>query len=431
MSSDQHAIPYDHFAGFEGRQVPRYLITFDKSGLLTSPKSADHLISELAAGRGRDVLLYSHGWNNDFPTAVARYDEFLGALSRLAEADPQTLPQDFDPVFVGIVWPSTALTILGENAPDIAAETATTAELAAVLASDDGAAAALAAKPGKLDQAEATELASLLVAGIDDDPDEEVVAIEPGDLIAAATAVQQAAAPAAAQPGSFDDFGGPAAAPTAEAQAAGLLGYLDPRWLVRVATVLSMKSRAGIVGRGVAGLVDRILQLDAPRLILTGHSYGAKVVMSALALTTAKRVAHGAALLQPAVSRLCFAADMGDGRPGGFRANLSRVQLPILTTYSHRDLPLYRLFHLVARRKEDLGEVQVAAESRFAALGGYGPEGCMPGEVVIEHFALPPGHYTWPGPPARIVAFDGTDAISGHGDVGNDRVLSAVLGLLR
>lgn len=429
MNSDQHAIPYDHFTGFEGRQVPRYLITFDKSGALTSPKSADHLISELGAGRGRDVFLYSHGWNNDFPTAVARYDEFLRELSRLAEADPQTLPQDFDPVFVGIIWPSTALTILGENAPDIAAETASTAELAAKLSSD-GAAAALARKPGKLDQADATELASLLVAGIDDDPDEEVVAIESGDLIAAATAVQEAAAPAAAQPGSFDDFG-PAAAPAAEAQAAGLLGYLDARWLVRVATVLSMKSRAGIVGRGVAGLVDRILQLDAPRLILTGHSYGAKVVMSALAMTAPKRPAHAAALLQPAVSRLCFAADIGDGREGGFRANLDRVQLPILTTYSHRDLPLYRLFHLVARRKEDLGEVQLAAESRFAALGGYGPEGCMPGEVVIEHFAPTLTHYAWPGMPVRIVAFDGTDAISGHGDVANDRVLSAVLALLR
>jgi hypothetical protein len=348
----------------------------------------------------------------------------------LAGADPRTLPQDFDPVFVGIVWPSTALTILGENAPAIAAEAASTAELAAVLAGDDRAAALLATKPGKLDQSEAIELASLLVAGIDDDPDEEVVAIEPGDLIAAASAIQEAMMPAAAQPGSFDDFGH-AAAPAAEAQAAGLLGYLDPRWIVRVATVLSMKSRAGIVGRGVAELVDRILQLDMPRLILTGHSYGAKVVMSALAVTAPKRAAHAAALLQPAVSRLCFAADIGDGRSGGFRANLNRVQLPILSTYSHRDLPLYRLFHLVARRKEDLGEVQLAAESRFAALGGYGPEGCMPGEVVIEHFAPSPSNYTWPRLPARIVAFDGTDAISGHGDVANDRVLSAVLGLLR
>lgn len=248
--------------------------------------------------------------------------------------------------------------------------------------------------------------------------------------MAAATAIQQASAAPTAQPGSFDDFG-TATEPDAVVTAAGLFEYLDPRWLVRVATVLSMKSRAGIVGKGAAALVDRILELDQPRLTLIGHSYGAKVVMSALAVNPPKRPAHAAALLQPAVSRLCFASNIGDGRAGGFRANLSRVELPIVTTYSRRDLALYRLFHLAARRKEDLGEAQLAAESRFAALGGYGPDGCPPGEVVVEYLVAPPHRYAWPPPPARITAFNGADAISGHGDVANDRVLAAVLSLLR
>lgn len=430
MPSDQH--PYDHFAGFNGRQVPRYLITFDKNGALTSPNSADHLIAELAAGRGRDVLLYSHGWNNDFQTAIARYDDFLRGLSRLAEANPQSLPEGFDPIFVGIVWPSTALTFGDENAPDIAAELPTAEALKAEVASSVGAAAAaaFAEAPEKLDQDQAASLAAILAPEIDQDPDDELETIAAEDLVAAATALQSATAPPTAATGGFDDFG---AVPEAaeDLQAAGLLGYLDPRWLVRVATVLSMKSRAGIVGRGVAGLIDRILSLPTPRLVLIGHSYGAKVVMSALAVKQSARTAHAAALLQPAVSRLCFATDIGDGRSGGFRSCLGRVELPILSTFSHRDTPLYKLFHLAARRKEDLGEVQLAGESRFAALGGYGPEGCAPGEVVTEHFISPPGQYHWPAAPARIVAFDGSDSISGHGDVANERVLLAVLDLLK
>jgi hypothetical protein len=192
-----------------------------------------------------------------------------------------------------------------------------------------------------------------------------------------------------------------------------------------------MKTRAGIVGRGIANLVGRILALPAPRLYLVGHSYGAKVVMSALATRAVARPADAVMLLQPAVSHLCFAENVGDGHPGGFRAALARVRKPVFVTYSNDDIPLHRLFHLAARRKEDVGELQpLGAPSRYAALGGYGPSGCATNECVGRHFAAPPALDAVPGPPARIVAFDGTGIITGHGVVHGPQVMWALCSLL-
>jgi hypothetical protein len=233
----------------------------------------------------------------------------------------------------------------------------------------------------------------------------------------------------------FGLAGNAGAQPATEAQAAGPLTYLDPRWIVRLATVLLMKDRAGTVGaNGVADLVGRILGESNARLFLVGHSYGAKVVMTALAVRQPQRQAEAALLLQPAVSRLCFAADVGGGRPGGFRAVLDRVRQPVFLTHSTKDRPLHSIFHLAVRRASDVGEVQFAgAPSRYAALGGYGPlpDGCLAGEC--NELGLPTTG-VWPAGlvrPTKIVSFDGSAIISGHGDISRAEVYWAMLNLLR
>lgn len=414
-----------------GRQVPIYLLTFDKSGNCTSPQSASHLIDALAAGRGRDVLSYSHGWNNDFPTAMERYQLFIEGVSALAVGHGDRLPDEFDPVFVGILWPSTALTFGSENAPNIAGDMPRA--LVDDLAGDDSVEAnALLAGAGGGEAKRAERLAEIMAAHIEDPDDagEHGGRVQGEDLLEAARALAEREGEAGG--GSFDDFGSAAEGEANEAQAAGLLGSLDPRWILRAATVLQMKSRAGIVGRGVGPLIRSILSLQHTRLFLIGHSYGAKVVVSALAAEAPPRRAEAVLLLQPAVSRLCFAEDLGDGTEGGFRKILDRVVKPIVTTYSRRDIPLFRIFHLVARRASDVGEVQALGEpSRYAALGGYGPGGCVSGECVNSAFADPPTPYAWPSTPARVVALDGADTIGGHGDVAKRPIFWAMLNLLR
>src|SRR5262249_37236629 len=80
------------------------------------------------------------------------------------------------------------------------------------------------------------------------------------------------------------------------------LSKFDPRLIVRVATGWQMKDRAGVVGRsGVGPLLDDVLGFTptsgtAPRVHLLGHSYGAKVVLSALCTGMKPRKVNSALL---------------------------------------------------------------------------------------------------------------------------------------
>jgi len=151
------------------------------------------------------------------------------------------------------------------------------------------------------------------------------------------------------------------------------------------------------------------------RISLVGHSYGAKVVLSALCNGPApSRPVDSVLLLQPALSCYAFTASL-DGHVGGYRPALDRVREPIVTTYSRNDIPLTRFFHLAVRRKSDLAEARIAGQppSKFAALGGFGPQG-----VDAEWIDMPAEGKPYPlAADRRVIAVDGTRFISGHGAV--------------
>jgi hypothetical protein len=136
--------------------------------------------------------------------------------------------------------------------------------------------------------------------------------------------------------------------------------------------------------------------------------------------------------LQPAVSHQCFAIKTPDGLAGGYSHVPGLVESPILATYSSQDVPLRRLFHLAVRRDADKAEARVAAEegappSRFAALGGYGPRYSR--EELIE-VLLPPVPYE-DVRTAPIYGLNGSNAITGHGDVTNQYTWWALYVLLQ
>jgi hypothetical protein len=170
-------------------------------------------------------------------------------------------------------------------------------------------------------------------------------------------------------------------------------------------------------------LLADLLKSGTARVHLIGHSYGCKVVLSALCFPVLPRPVNSVLLLQPAISYLCFAEDAtGSKNPGGYRDALKRVEQPILITFSPHDIPLTQIFHLAIRRPSDIGEEQIAGApppSRYAALGGYGPGGCDTdcNEVDLKKIGDP---YNL-GPGARkIQALNGAQAIYGHGDISND-----------
>jgi pimeloyl-ACP methyl ester carboxylesterase len=179
-----------------------------------------------------------------------------------------------------------------------------------------------------------------------------------------------------------------------------------------------MKDRAGVVGAsGVGAFLRDALDAFAGHVHLLGHSYGARVMLSAVSIAPLPRPVASMLLLQPAVNHLCFAEDAGEGAPGGYRPALARVAQPILVTHSVKDVPLRRIFHVALRRKRDLGEAQIAGTApKFGALGGFGPGGQL--SVRRLKIAAPPAPYDLTG--VEVIALDGSDgAIAGHGDVSN------------
>ena len=421
----------------DGTAVPFYVVTYDADGACSGPRAAADAVADAAGAT--DVFLFSHGWNNDWKAATARYYDFLHQYSALRAQrwDPPTRP--YKPVLVGVFWPSEALVSDGDQAPDIAGADGLAPGqpaahryeldiLAQRLAPADRERFSALADTDALADTEADELTALLAPALAGPPDELDDPGDPPTPKDLKLVWEQLPAgdggPVSTDTGGFVDDGG-AAAPGPEA--AGFLDVLkklDPRQLVRAATVLLMKDRAGRVGaRGVHDLLGRLVGASPDvRVHLIGHSYGAKVVLSALcAGDPPARPVESVLLLEPALSALAFATDVdGTGRPGGYRSALQRSRQPILTTFSSHDVPLTKFFHLAVRRASDLGEAVIAGTplpSRYAALGGFGPYGCDADSVVVQP-AAPPQGYPLDGP-KRIVAVQGDSVISGHGAVTN------------
>ena len=463
MSSSTGPVPLN------GVAMPTWLLRYDQHGACTSPEMRAALLDRLHSAPPSDVIVFSHGWNNDADDATALYSAFLRHFEALAEAWP--IGRRFEPLFVGLLWPSIWLSF--DQGPAMASSTGQTvwpdsglgrgqaeallADQAGAISAAGGATAmdrllALLAAPA-IDDADAAELARLIAPAFGLASDEgaaqdgrntladDVLAIM-RDMAAASPPAATARPPASDD---LDDFSRPADADTAGTQpggpsAAGGLGLLDPRNALRLLSIYRMKDRAGTVGfNGVSALLRDLLavggaapQAEPMRVHALGHSFGCKVLLSAICAQPLPRPLASLLLLQPAISHLCFADRIDDtGQPGGYRATLSpqRVLPPIVSTYTRNDLPLHKTFHLAVRRAADLGEAQIASDdgatsagrppSRFAALGGYGPR--QAGQLLVD--PLPPAGspIAWPQGDAAstpIVAFDGSqDVINGHGDI--------------
>jgi hypothetical protein len=439
--------PYDYFPLNTGAAAPFYLILFDKIGKCQSPLTLRQLLEEANSGHFTDIHIFSHGWNNVFKEAVALYRTFFDHYFQLRKE--RRLEKPYRPIMVGIIWPSTPLILPWESAPHIAGGApGVLDEQRAELAGADQEALSsiatelrpehaerlyyLAERGDSLSSADAHELAELLLPFYRSSS-AEMQSAEVGEAPPQVTAEDllqiwsNAAPPGARQPaqaGFAAEDDGPGAVP----QAAGLdWRYLDPRWPIRIASVLQMKDRAGTVGfRGVGPeLVSKLLSANTLRVHLIGHSYGSKVMLSSLCVQAPAHSAASLLLLEPAVSYLCFGENLdGKGRRGGYRDALDRVSQPILSTFSSADAPLTKFFHLAVIRNSDWGEARIAGEppNKFAALGGFGPGGLRSGESrTLEVLSpdLPPGNlYPRGAPGIKIYGLNGSNGqINGHGDV--------------
>ncbi len=397
--------PFRVFPQSDGTSVSWYMVEFDRKGRVKTPDTRAALLSDVAAGGYTDVFLFCHGWNNSWDDAVRNYEAFIAGYQGLQAEQRLALSRPYRPLLIGIYWPSAILMTDEESGPSLRsleapdpeiAERQALEELAAELPDDAVDRFRELAGQETLEGEEAQELAQLLqpvFQGADEEVDPRPPPT-PDELVALWSEGQR------------------------------LLGILvRARDTLRQATVWLMKDRAGRVGRdGLSPLLADLMR-SAPqaRLHLVGHSFGCRALLAAICADPPPRPVTSLLLLQAAINHLCFAIDpAGNGRPGGFRPALERVEEPILATFSKNDQSLTRFFQLALRRAGDLGEMEFVPRglSPFAALGGYGPGGCGDEcELISVH---PVGQrYDLGAGRRRLFGVDGTAAISSHSDVSN------------
>jgi hypothetical protein len=438
--------PYQRFASATGG-IDWFMLPFDKRGRCIGPQTRAHLVGRAADPAITDVFVFSHGWNNDWNDSTKRYRDFIEGYFAHREVAGLPLGRPLRPLLIGVYWPSTALVFGSERGMKIAADGgpdtrrardveefgAEIGTLAEEVDEHDVERLYALAEKDALSTAEGEELARILAPALGTANDE--VPDEPAS--GGATAIVEAwrelpsfdgtagadAEDPAAIAARLDDWG--LEETSGELEGAGL-GKLDPRQIVRLTTVRVMKDRAGVVGSfGLGSFVAELLassEASRPRVHLVGHSYGAKVSLSAICHPRElSRPVDSLLLLQPAVSHRCFARDeLGTG--GYVDAPEARVDLPILSTFSKHDIPLRRFFHFAARRAVDRDELRTAAGelSRYAALGGYGPHGVAGGSPHLEALQPGPNHAYDLGDSAHVVyGIDASATIDGHGDIDN------------
>jgi hypothetical protein len=107
-----------------GSTAPWYMLPFDKSGKCTAPKTRENLLSDVASGNFSHVVIFSHGWNNDWEAASARYHRFINGFQKMRKDHGLEAAPAYRPLLVGIHWPSTALVMPWERAPKFAGQSA-------------------------------------------------------------------------------------------------------------------------------------------------------------------------------------------------------------------------------------------------------------------------------------------------------------------
>jgi hypothetical protein len=438
MSTNLPVGPYREITLKNGKRAPFYIMPFDEDGRATAVKTREHLVKDATAGGYSHIFVFSHGWNNDFETALARYNSFIAAFQAVVPHDSPLMRDTYKPLLVGVTWPSIDLLFDWEEGPALSSTPPAQRPegfdrsvrkgqdelrlVAGLLPADKRAEFYdIASNDRPMTDAEGIKLARLiapLYATSEDPTEPDGAPPTPEQLVRFwETAVMDAKA------GLVEPGIGPAS-PTIKALPFGLP---DPRDVVRVFTVWKMKDRAGKVGStGVSNLLrDLISAAPAAKVHLIGHSFGCKLLLSAIAVgSELARPVTSVLLLQPAVSCYCFSSNVaGRGFPGGYRPTLVRIAQPILATFSSHDLPLTRVYHLALRRQADLGDTrtfEVGPPSEYSALGGVGPFGVSATEAQVIDIKVRGDPYQLGSGTPEVYGIRGDRAIDGHSGVINE-----------
>ncbi|WP_194916138.1 hypothetical protein [Catenulispora rubra] len=298
-----------------------------------------------------DLLVLSHGWLDDPLRAQDLYTGLTAAIAQVGGAPPGL-------AVLGILWPSKRF----DDPPDPEA-------------------AALVNDPSRRSAASfVTRVRARVSASIVGLPDAAEYA-NPGDHQATFFGLDPEAL--------LDKFG-----PLEDGISA----------VMNLSTYYEMKARSGAVGRGLVPVLAAVRAARPQvRLHLAGHSFGARVMASALANCEPFPVSS-AVLIQGAFSQFGFAKQWDGVHDGLFRPGLfgGRLQGPVVVTYSHHDNMVGIAYELASRmagnEPDTTGTVRDPdVRDEFGAIGRHGalstPESCWSAMLPMQGpgYAFPAG----------------------------------------
>src|SRR3954454_7936263 len=443
--------------------LPFWELTFDADG---DPDGAqrDAFLADVRARGITDVIVFSHGWNNDRRIANELYQRFFGLLGpQLPAAARGTVGP------AGVVWPSLRWSdepvpdffadgsgIVGGAAPGTASVTARDTVTAADATLDDatlgGLRAAFPAAAAPLEEmarllagppsdaaltafhGRLAEFSRLPGARPDDgEGDKAGAALPAGEprmlLDDPVTLFDRYRAALVAEGVELDDAGGAGGAAGIGDVLGGLLH--GAKEALRGATYWQMKNRAGVVGR--AGLGPLLGQLPTGvRAHLVGHSFGARLVSFALAgLPDGPSPVRAVTLLQGAFSHFAFASPLpfDAGRRGALAGMPARIGGPLVACFSEHDGANARFYPLASFAAQEDAANAVNPSSRWGAIGANGAQGVG---AAVEGIKPVGGRYGFaPGAVLNIdaseVVINGKPPTGAHSDIVHEQLTWVVL----
>lgn len=426
---------------------PYFPLQFDKGGHLHDATALSDLHQHLKVGGTTDLVVISHGWNNDMVEAESFYGSFFTNAGMLIAGQPLSGAFAGRKLAVlGVLWPSKKFaetdlipsgaasvdgTLLAEDvqrelqtlrstfdAPDAEQRLDRLAHLLPKLEDSSQACAEFAeqlrglVRPDDCDSSDASTLFFTLPAGELFDRLKQQVMLD---------------APAA------QDDGG-AAAIGQERGAASLGDFFTgalaaARNALNYTTYYQMKARAGLVGACGMNPILRDLHARFPvlRLHLVGHSFGGRLVTAAAAGTDATTVARvqSMSLLQAAFSHYGFAQRWDGTQDGVFRRVLTShvVAGPIIVTCTRNDKAVGKAYPIASLVARQVGEELGDAHDKY---GGIGRNGALATPEAQDATLLPPGD-TYNLSSEHVHNLHTDTLIQSHGDVHNPAVVHAVL----
>ena len=413
--------------------IPYVEASFDKNG--QGPEKGVVLPAGVT-----DLIVMSHGWNNNKSKAEDLYNKFFASFA--AAAQPNDLPGR-KLVILGVFWPSREY----DTSVAVSGTPATGGGGAALGGGDGDAIKRLEEKLDDmkeiftdpehkklLDEAKALlpdleekasvrnefvkKMRSLLdpSAAGKEDASNIFFKDDGNELMKNLKAEEEDLGEDIAEGGASLPLGvGTTAVP--EGGAAGLVEFFSGFKaaainLLNYTTYYEMKTRSGTVGKsGVAPLIDKLAS-QVERMHLIGHSFGCRVVTSA-ALNSKTDKIKSMALIQAAFSQNGFSRS----EHGFYRAVVDnhRIKGPVLITHTPNDRAVGLAYPLASRISGDKTMAFGDKDDLFGAMGRNGAQKMEQGEAVEGKLLPVGGAYTFKAD--TCFNLEASDFIKDHKDI--------------